>query len=492
MNKGKTFIVKNRNFYIAPFSAMSKTFLNQLTLENSNFLGFIDANKIGKDIYKIEDVKTKNYDTIYIISAHAVEIYKYYIKIGIKRDKIRFVEYKNELFYSSNYILYYLKTKKVQFQNNIFKYFMTNLKKPFEDNKTVLLLGIDFIDLNIKDLYIYLAKNTDLNPIIATSNKEQIKQFRQSGFSVISSLSLIFYYYSLKSKVKILDNSPLKQEILISFINSKVVQIWHGIPLKKIGHLANYKSTKYDVVVSTSDFVTDYSFSKLFIADKFLNSGYPRNDIFLKNRFEKNDLVLTNKEIFSFIENLDKKIFVYMPTWRPVESIQNPINLDDLNSFAKENNILIVIKNHPFTREGSFHKIVIDANRYCYKTNYKENILFFPTTDDIYPILSISYSLITDYSSVYFDYLLLDKPIIFFIYDFEEYIKNHGEFMLDFDKYTVGEKPKTFEELKASILSSIREDNLKDSRKKLKEQLFENTTQESSKILYKEIVNLLG
>lgn len=179
-----------------------------------------------------------------------------------------------------------------------------------------------------------------------------------------------------------------------------------------------------------------------------------------------------------------------MPTWRPETSVKNPIDLDKLNSFCKEHNILFIIKNHPFTREGSFYESVIDANKYYYSKDYSESILFYPTTDDIYPILSISDALITDYSSVYFDYLLLNKPIIFFVYDYEDYIKNHGDFMLDFDDFTPGVKPKSFEELKQSILDVSLNDKFESKREILKNELFENTNKKSCELLANEIKHL--
>lgn len=485
--------IKNCSFYIAPFSSMTQYFLNNLNMENSEFLGFIDANKQGDNIYKIEDVKNKSYDYIFIFTQnYALNIWNSYKKLGINQKKIRFINYKDGNFYKSNYYSFYIKNKCIEFRNNIFKFFMTNLKTVFENDKNILLLGIDFIDLNIKDLYIYLVKSTDLKPVIVTNNQQQLEKFQKENFKVISFLSFQFYYYSFISKVKILDHSPVEKETLLSFINSKVIQLWHGIPLKKIGHLTNYKSINYDIVVSTSDFVTEYSFGKLFNTKKFLNSGYPRNDIFFKNFFQEEDLILTNREIFDFIEKLNKKIFVYMPTWRSDLSTKNPINLNELNVFAKENNIFIIIKNHPFTRDGSFYDMVLDTKKYYYSRNYQYNILFYPTMDDIYPILSISDGLITDYSSVYFDYLLVDKPIIFFIYDLEIYIKTHGEFMLEFNEYTPGDKPTTFENLKISILNSIENDKYKQEREKLKKKLFESSTGKSNKILFDEISKLIN
>jgi len=91
--------------------------------------------------------------------------------------------------------------------------------------------------------------------------------------------------------------------------------------------------------------------------------------------------------------------------------------------------------------------------------------------------------LITDYSSVYFDYLLLNKPILFFVYDKKEYIQNQGDFMLDFDDSTPGIKVENVDDLENGILESLTNDAFKETRCSLKEKLFKDNTELASQTI---------
>jgi CDP-glycerol glycerophosphotransferase (TagB/SpsB family) len=201
-------------------------------------------------------------------------------------------------------------------------------------------------------------------------------------------------------------------------------------------------------------------------------------------------LSLVNKGIYEFIQTCPLKIIIYMPTWRENSFNSNPINLDNLNKFAQDNGLFIIMKMHPFIRRDSFFDS-IEQDKYLFKDDYSFNITFYPSTDDIYPILSHSDMLITDYSSIYFDYLLVNKPIVFFIYDKNEYLKYRGDFMLEFRDFTPGLKPENIHELKENILSALNNDTFYTEREKLRQKLFDvKSSGHSSEIIFNEIKNL--
>ncbi len=254
--------------------------------------------------------------------------------------------------------------------------------------------------------------------------------------------------------------------------------------------MTNYKKVKYDLMISTSDFVTEYSFSRLFDYKNIINSGYPRNDVLANGVLDDRELVMAHKGIYHFVKSCDKKVVIYMPTWRPYFHIKNPIDLDDLNDFAKKNDFLFIIKSHPFTRNDNFYDSTFDEIKYKFSENYQENVLFYPATDDIYPLLSLSDLLITDYSSIYFDYLLINKPILFFIYDKDVYLEENGDFMLDFDEYTPGKKIVSYTELRSSIVFNLKDDEFRNERENIKRKFFSFLSGNSSKLIFSEIQHL--
>ncbi len=484
-------IKKGQRVYLAPYSSMTKSLKKFLDEHYEyEFLGYLDGTKTGDNIYRIDTIDVEECDTIYIASPnYASEISKEYRRKNIPRKKIKFIAFKTE-FKETSLIKESLKNTKSQFSLKIQRFLFTHLKKYLEDKNFILFFAPDFVDLNIKELYAYFDTNSSYKIAIISDNKTQIKKLRNANFNIAPIDSIRGIYYALRSRVKILDHNPIMQKHFIFLLNSKSVQIWHGIPLKKIGHLADYKKLTYDLVVSTSNFVSEYAFANLFNYKKLINSGYPRNDIFFTSKPSPKSLALLDDKIYNFLQQTEKKIFVYMPTWRPDIEVPNPIELSRLNEFAKENAIIVVIKTHPFTRQESFYDASLDTTAFSYHENYKEGILFYPTTDDIYPVLSLSHALITDYSSVYFDYLLLDKPILFFLYDKEHYIKSHGDFMLDFEEYTPGEKLYTLDMLEEAMLQSLKEDRHKKRRESLKDKLFEVSDGRSAEILLSDIKRL--
>ena len=93
---------------------------------------------------------------------------------------------------------------------------------------------------------------------------------------------------------------------------------------------------------------------------------------------------------------------------------------------------------------------------------------------DPYVFLKMADVLITDYSSIYFDYLLLDRPIIFFAYDLEEYLSDSREMYFDYDEFTPGEKVNDYQELKSGIVKVIYySDQYKEARNLMRNYVFD-------------------
>ena len=157
--------------------------------------------------------------------------------------------------------------------------------------------------------------------------------------------------------------------------------------------------------------------------------GYPRNDF--------------KKKSFYIYENLNfipsnKKIFLYTPTYRNIDTGKKPLQekfLYKLDKLLKEKEYYLIIKNH------SSEKIVSNSIKF-------ENILDVSEKNlDVQELLPKIDVLITDYSSVCFDFSLLKKPIIFYPYDYKQYVLNCSEIVIDYFNDLPGPFVKTEEEL---------------------------------------------
>src|SRR5699024_3679815 len=233
----------------------------------------------------------------------------------------------------------------------------------------------------------------------------------------------------------------------------------HGSPLKQIGYpMHKYPYKKLRSYEKTFNYILCNSPAfKGIIKDSFgasekqsLISGYPRNDE-LKNRnfdFSKIDID----------EAKFKKILLWVPTWRSSKKnniyinekdqfpILNEENIDEFNIFLKENNYLLIIKPHPFQYKIDLFNqqksnILIVTNNYLLEKN-----------TDLYEFLGSIDILITDYSSIYFDYLLTLRPIIFTIDDMDKWSANQGYSFKSPTEMMPGDKIKTIVELKKAII----------------------------------------
>ncbi len=240
---------------------------------------------------------------------------------------------------------------------------------------------------------------------------------------------------------------------------AKVLNLWHGVGLKlcefniKSGPLADryckktlkerfYHPEVYrrpDLFLSASAFQTGM-FSPAFRipASRCIEEGYPRNQILLWDEQARSSFIARYEDghTAQLIKELDgfKRVFVYMPTWRDSGSsaLQN-FDYQKIMPILKKNGDALIVKDH-FNNHGN------GAFR-------RGNIFFLHPSTDIYPILPYTDALITDYSSVLYDYILMDgKSVILYIFDYNAYT-GERDFFYPFEENVVGQKALSFDEL---------------------------------------------
>lgn len=347
--------LKEKRVYIYPLSDSSIAFRSYLLANKPKFLGFIDTKKkILRQIQSIDLNETKEFDYILIYSSnHQKEIYDFCVS-KIAKEKILCVnldqngdfELKNKP--NKSVLEAFIKSS---------KYFKELENKPYKLQDEILLIGYQFIDLNIKYLYFYLLENSNFKVHLATYNKRDYEMYKNAGFDVIWCDSCEFVDLVFKCKIKIIDQTPTVPFFINCLKIGKCVQLWHGITIENLGILANYKVLKYALVLSTSKFVSEYSFSKIYLYDKIIECGYPRNDIL---RGFDSEIFNVDEEILTQVKEHKSKFIIYAPTHRAHGFFENPLDYARLDKFCKQNNLKFIIKMHPYIAE----KIRDDLNLY--------------------------------------------------------------------------------------------------------------------------------
>jgi CDP-glycerol glycerophosphotransferase (TagB/SpsB family) len=203
------------------------------------------------------------------------------------------------------------------------------------------------------------------------------------------------------------------------------------------------------------------SFKEKNIDDKILISGQPRNDV-LKQDFNFEKRLFPELPILESYRDKYSKIVSWLPTHRmqlnkTIICImdESKFDLNTLDKFYKENNILFIIKAHFLELD-----LIKDLINSC------SNIITYDIADP-YPLLHFTDILITDYSSVYFDFLVTNKPIIFAPFDLQEY-KDTVKFYYDYYEITPGKKCMNWKEIGVEVENIINDvDVFKQDRDKL-------------------------
>ena len=322
--------------------------------------------------------------------------------------------------------------------------------------KNQILLGArdgKFAD-NTKYFFLFLMKKeTPLVFFWITKDKELYKKFQNLDFPVV-------YMYSIKGFLAILRSNFILVNQLVndaSFFlmlpgRFKILNLWHGTPFKKVTifdmkhqNFFEHSIKKFVKKTYSQHFFGVITTCKLgstrlkeaIPINQFPILGYPRNDVFFHSDlfFEKYDSKL-NLKFFS-------KVFLYCPTIRDAKS-KKPFSDDflfKLNEYLEKNNMIFLIKWHTY-----------EKNSYNLKKypNILDVTYDVPDLQELLPFIDI---LITDYSSVSYDFVLQNKPIIYYSYDLDDYVKFSRNLYGDYYEEFPGPFAKNESELFKEIIS---------------------------------------
>jgi len=249
-----------------------------------------------------------------------------------------------------------------------------------------------------------------------------------------------------------------------------LVNLWHGVGLKAIGFDSTSSENRMEfnprslyrrivkpwlysrpnVFVSTTRLLTAHYAKAFRIPEsQCLEVGYPRSDhFFLSDQDRHTHLAKCEPpDALAFVRTLQRyrRVVLYMPTYRETREdflTASGIDFAALDAQMREQDSLFVFKLHPWT-----DLTLPPQGRY-------PNLLFADATADMYPYFPYVDLLVTDYSSVYFDFLLLKRAAVLFVFDRQRYESESRDLILDFDTYTPGPRVTTFQGLLDALRSN--------------------------------------
>lgn len=316
--------------------------------------------------------------------------------------------------------------KSIDFQIGREKYFETLQNEDVDENLIIFEanLGKNYTG-NPKYLYEYMLRTPEYAGFKFVWAYPDTESTKIPGNPILAKRGSAEYFYYL-AKAKYWVNNilfPVKEKRE----ETVYLQTWHGTPLKKLGFdiecegpekqsfgNLHKESLNWDYLLVDNDYGEEKLVNAFRFKKKVIKEGYPINDIFYNE-----DLKNAAKErlLHQYPTINGKKVILYAPTWRDLQGdyvrgydFSLPFDVAQLyNNFNDE--YVILVKLHHLISDS----LVIDDA-------YKDFLINVSNEEDIMELLCITDILITDYSSVFYDFASAKKPILFYMYDLDEYM----------------------------------------------------------------------
>lgn len=241
---------------------------------------------------------------------------------------------------------------------------------------------------------------------------------------IVSTNSFTFFKLAIQAELWV-TNSSMQRGLKVKSEGTVYLNTWHGTPLKYMGKDIIDKNQSFQIREDKEDvdyFSVQGEYEKEIFRsafsmsdNQFLDFGYPRNDRLVS--FFSSEIENIKKKLG--IDN-EKQVILYAPTFRPEVTdekgrivMDKKVKINQIADELKENYVLLIRAHYEAYLpeiDGKYNGILYDVSDY-------------PNLNDL---LIISDVLISDYSSVFFDFSLLSKPMIAFIYDFDNYNQTRG------------------------------------------------------------------
>ncbi|WP_098421500.1 CDP-glycerol glycerophosphotransferase family protein [Marinobacter sp. LV10MA510-1] len=260
------------------------------------------------------------------------------------------------------------------------------------------------------------------------------------------------FWHLVRARVIVVDHEYTTARFSELRKTKRVVQLWHGLPYKALSGNSHFEGVCDHAFVSSSHWFNEHIFRTIFRARAYYNFGYPRCDALLQSPEQRDWIGSVPRARLQMLQSKLGPLWVYMPTYRDNGENTLPLDFDSLNRFCREHQRSLVLKLHPFLvgqlRTGSD---ALNSSGELTPLNGLSNIFIYPPALNIYTWLADAEVLITDYSSVALDFLVLRRPIVYFQYDKVDYHNVRGAPLIDDQDYEAGRQVADQSELHAEL-----------------------------------------
>lgn len=374
-------------------------------------------------------------------------------------------------------------------------FYVLSLLVPRDPERWAFTAGPDgrFTD-NAKYAFLYCEHQDDVRNVWITSDAETRDELVEHGYEAYAVWSLAGAYHYLRSGVIFRTHEPVAPELTG---RAPFVQLSHGNYMKLMGR--DNDDARYGSVVEAfaGEYLvnnrTVYTVSSLgppadvmssafdVPEERLVSTGFPRNDVFFRDVPDA-ALGTNDAELVAIADRgPDRPTVLYAPTWReafgqsdgvPLRRLD--LGLEALDDLLADYDATLLVTTHPAsTYEPTFD----DA----------DHVRVLDTGGDITPFLKHVDVLVTDYSGVFYDFSLLDRPIAFYAPDLEEYTASRG-FYVDYEEHVPGPVVRTPSELERTLRSFLEgDDEHAEQRAAIRDGYYEHQDGDAARRVYESV-----
>ena len=368
-----------------------------------------------------------------------------------------------------------------------------HLSRIYPKTRTVIFLGQDFFGENVKYAYLKfleVAARENIECLFLPAGRDLHAFLLKHGLPCLpdpADWSLEHYKVVLGASVAVAyDNfTPRSWSTTLPYFflqGARLVQLWHGIPMKDVGLIRNEGPSQKNIItasVGPADVLVapgakmEKDWAGWVAFRELAPVGYPRNDVLLREP-DARDLLNVDEALWRDVnaaKAAGRKVIFYGPTFRDSAGhawLENS-GLGKFAEWCAAQGHFLFAKTHP---------MIAAANDLAQKM---PGVRFVDPLSDVYPLLSRVDALITDYSSFAFDFLLLERPIVYFRPDHAAYLASCRNLRSNYEELSPGPVALNADELcvlTGKILGGG--DTWSGARRALRKELFDHCDSKAS------------
>lgn len=470
----------NTPLYIAPANPAARSLAAELKQQGYQVQGFIDNLKTGADILNQPNTDTQDATILVCTGQFQLDIALGLKEKGFAQRQI-VLQVENE--HQTNKLEYRPFTISACLAWGLYK-------------KRIALTGVHILARCIRGinrllgrrLYLYYAEGfVDSNTLIAWRyhQKQHPDEVRLLGVELTTNYNDYFYQQLQQEPTAVVSLKPLgwrgfwllmraTHVVLDHEYNSlvfrtvrpykSVLQMHHGLPLKYAAGNQHFSYIMDDYFISSSKWFNDKILKDIFNAKQHLATGYPRSDALLQKAEERDWFGAPSYEYLQHLVEHTGPLIVYMPTFRDNGNNDYPLDLELLNTWCEQHHYSFILKYHPFLANQLTSKLLQQEPYLDRPTPLPglPHLYVFPVGLNVYPWLAETELLITDYSSIFYDFLFTKKNIIFYQFDHQDYLDTRGDYMVDIHELALGPVVTEFSKLLEQMSSLLSTTLIKD------------------------------